>query len=794
MDIETIKKKIEALSAETVAGAVTPPTVATIFSNIADVLASTRSVLDVDVIRAEGNITLRFVVLNSESGAQETVEVILPQAEQTLAGLMSATDKANADTLKGWYDAVSGNAVLTTIYYDEATSGANTLCLKARSFNREGVSTAYSVMLPAATATTAGLMTAADRTKLDTTLPNQIAKLQKIDVDQQQEIRTNEQDIVLLGDDVKAIDTRTTAVETTVKAHTTRLDNMTEQVHTNETDIATNTSSISEHASKIATLQEVDDKQQQEIETLGTNITTNANAIARINETMGPYTDRASVTLTATETGKAINAAGTKVAKSGWAIAEFTAEKGNVYLFKPGTTDADVCVFAEKVTSVETRTIDYTYTYNADGTIATATATYEGKTHTYTYTWTDGTPTIKEGSTVVDALPLTYKTSVGSYSPLVRLNADAELPKDGYCRYMSHFKGNKSITIAVSYKVGVADLTMLVTRDGVLASISTQLGNLSQREDETRAALEEKTPTMWANLLAVKDTAVMVDGVRVELPAHKNVVIKDFQSFTLADNTPNPKCITRFDIHYNGVAKIKSFRTSLLYTPTDETTKSTYCIPFSTIDVSMFDTSEFSSYNESIFASNTSLISVDTSTWKMPNTRSINCLFEGCTNLVSVGDTGGWDLGHCNWFYATFLNCNNLEAVNTHGWNTAEVGNCQAMFANCKKLTSLDFSTWDMSGCSMFTSFVAGCPSLTDITFGEGFGKAKKEGLTLDLSSCGSSKSYVLTDNTYNSMLTMYDRATNGLPTFTIKFSTKHNIPDGFIAAMTARGYTITQG
>ncbi len=538
MDIETIKKKIEALSAETVAGAVTPPTVATIFSNIADVLASTRSVLDVDVIRAEGNITLRFVVLNSESGAQETVEVILPQAEQTLAGLMSATDKANADTLKGWYDAVSGNAVLTTIYYDEATSGANTLCLKARSFNREGVSTAYSVMLPAATATTAGLMTAADRTKLDTTLPNQ----------------------------------------------------------------------ISDHGKAIAALEAVD--------------TQYSGRIQAAEETIEKHEDR--------------------------------------------ITDAE-------------------------------------------------------------------------------------------------------------------------------ANISANTTNITS-QGERITTLEEKTPTMWANLLAVKDTAVMVDGVRVELPAHKNVVIKDFQSFALADNTPNPKCITRFDIHYNGVAKIKSFKTSLSYTPTDETTKRTYPMLFTTIDVSMFDTSEFSSYNESIFAFNTSLISVDTSTWKMPNTRSINCLFEDCTNLVSVGDTGGWDLGNCNWFYATFLNCNNLEAVNTHGWNTAHVGNCQSMFANCKKLASLDFSTWDVSDCSTFVSLISGCPSLTDITFGEGFGKAKKEGLTLDLSSCGASKSYVLTDNTYNSMLTMYDRATNGLPTFTIKFNSKHNIPDGFIAAMTARGYTITQG
>ncbi len=211
-------------------------------------------------------------------------------------------------------------------------------------------------------------------------------------------------------------------------------------------------------------------------------------SVDHLNETMGAYSERADIVLTPIATNYVVDSNGTKVSKSGWAMASFTAEKGNVYLFKPGATDGNVCVFAEEITSVETRAIDYTYTYNEDGTIATAVATYGGKTHSYVYTYdADGKATITEGTTVISELPMTYTTTVGSYSPLVRLNADAELPTDGYCRYMSHFKGNSSIKVVVSYKVGSADLTMKVTRDGVLASISTQLGNLSQKEDETRA-------------------------------------------------------------------------------------------------------------------------------------------------------------------------------------------------------------------------------------------------------------------------------------------------------------------
>lgn len=227
-------------------------------------------------------------------------------------------------------------------------------------------------------------------------------------------------------------------------------------------------------------------------------------SMERVKASLGHYTARPDIVLTPSEQNVAISADGVKAAKTGWAIAEFTAEKGNEYLFKPNTVDGTVCIFAEKISSVETRSIDYTYSYNDDGTTASATATYLGKTHTYSYAYADGEDGTKsvtitdESGAVVTELPYQYKTTVGSYAPLVRLNAGAELPEDGYCRFMSHFQGNASMTVAVSYKVGTADLTMKVLRDGVFASISTQLGNLSQKENETRSLaveLKEKMAT-----------------------------------------------------------------------------------------------------------------------------------------------------------------------------------------------------------------------------------------------------------------------------------------------------------
>ena len=224
----------------------------------------------------------------------------------------------------------------------------------------------------------------------------------------------------------------------------------------------------------------------------------------QLNSLVGMYEPMPDIKLTALETGKVINAAGAKVAKSGWAVAEFTAQLGNVYLFNPGATASDVCVFAEKIDKVETRGISYAYTYDAKGNPLTAKATYNGVTHSYTYT---NTYTTQEGGQeslsvvitddqtgkTVEYLPQTYQTTVGAYQPMVRLNENAELPKDGYCRFVSNFQTSDSIRIAVSYKVDSADLTMKVVRSGMVASMCTQLSKINQKVDEAKAAIEVLT-------------------------------------------------------------------------------------------------------------------------------------------------------------------------------------------------------------------------------------------------------------------------------------------------------------
>lgn len=407
------------------------------------------------------------------------------------------------------------------------------------------------------------------------------------------------------------------------------------------------------------------------------------NDVTRIKQTLGAYSDREDVVLTPKETNKAISSDGVKVAKQGWAIAEFTAEKGNEYLFKPNVIDGSVCVFAEYIASIETRGIDYTYTYNEDGTIATATATYLGKTHVYTYEWTVeagvNTPTIKEGDTVINNLPMTYETKVGTYSPLVKLNEDAELPVDGYCRYMSHFKGNSSIKIVVSYKVGIADLTMKVLRDGVLASISTQLGNLSQKEDETRKKVEEYHGS-YIELLCKTDTIVIVDGKEVTIPAMKRTKVYPKVSY-------KPKIIAL------GGGK-ETMPTILL------------------ADVSHLDTSNFTSMY-SMFRNCYLLTELDVSHFDTSKVTSMNSMFKGCSSLTSL-NVSGFDTSKVTDMYNVFSE-SGVQKLDLRGWNVENVLTMQQMFQFCMSLATINLTEWNAIKCTNMNNMFNGCIAIQNI-------------------------------------------------------------------------------
>lgn len=195
-------------------------------------------------------------------------------------------------------------------------------------------------------------------------------------------------------------------------------------------------------------------------------------------------------------------------------------------------------------------------------------------------------------------------------------------------------------------------------------------------------------------------------------------------------------------------------------------------------------------------------------------------------------DLSNWDVRKVTDMTYAFNRMYSLESINVSNWDLQSCTSLQRFLQLSSSLKRLDLSTWkntdkvityanflynfgasvisylDVSGLDTTSvvsggleSFVTNCIHLDTIIFGEAFGKCKIA-ITLDLSTVGahwdiqdgaegSEIKYQLNPETYESMLTMYDRVAAGLPAMTIKLTSRHNIPEGWVDKMTARGYTI---
>lgn len=352
-------------------------------------------------------------------------------------------------------------------------------------------------------------------------------------------------------------------------------------------------------------------------------------------------------------------------------------------------------------------------------------------------------------------------------------------------------------------------------------------------------------PDVWANVLSLEDTVILVDGKKVELPAYKNVIIKDFRSVEpLLDENNGGICktdkIVRFDIHYNGkiVPMDKFFLNVFEYSYKEHKWIITYP-DLSSLDVSCFDTSKMTTMNR-MFRGQIKITTLDCSGFNTSNVTDMCCTFNYCgvtrlylrgwdtskvtdmdemfrdaeltkleqnfntsnvTNMYCMFcnesklqniDVSNWDVSNCISLYGVFYNCHGLTKLDLSKWNTKSAKSLGSLLYACNNITTVNVSNFDLTHVTSIESIFSRDSLLSDITFGEGWGKNTAT-LTLDLSTIASKVNYKLSDNTYNSMLTMYDRIANNLTnTFTIKFSSKHNIPDGWIDKMTARGYTIS--
>ena len=119
--------------------------------------------------RTASNVAINFTCTNvsgnsTDTDAKSKHSVNIGAASSTLAGVMTSTDKTELDRI------TTANFALGAV-----TPAASSVAIAAtKTTISTGVSAANNITLPAATASVAGVMTAADKVKLDTTLPNLI--------------------------------------------------------------------------------------------------------------------------------------------------------------------------------------------------------------------------------------------------------------------------------------------------------------------------------------------------------------------------------------------------------------------------------------------------------------------------------------------------------------------------------------------------------------------------------------------------------------------------------------------
>ena len=119
--------------------------------------------------RTASNVAINFTCTDvsgnsTDTDAKSEHSVNIGAASSTLAGVMTSTDKTELDRI------TTANFALGAV-----TPAASSVAIAAtKTTISTGASAANNITLPAATSSVAGVMTAADKVKLDTTLPNLI--------------------------------------------------------------------------------------------------------------------------------------------------------------------------------------------------------------------------------------------------------------------------------------------------------------------------------------------------------------------------------------------------------------------------------------------------------------------------------------------------------------------------------------------------------------------------------------------------------------------------------------------
>jgi surface protein len=369
----------------------------------------------------------------------------------------------------------------------------------------------------------------------------------------------------------------------------------------------------------------------------------------------------------------------------------------------------------------------------------------------------------------------------------------------------------------------------------VPAATASAAGVMTATDKTNLDALKATVSTMWANILISEDTRLKFDGVWYDVKKNVPFIIRDWKTFEGSElNGDAQGKFRRFDIRYNGLAKVNRFfvcenvdskpsipSLDVSCWDTSDMTSAGYMFckltNVQSLDVAGFDTSKVENMG-AMFVDCASLKSLAVGSWDVSNVKFMDNMFRGCSSLEELEGAEYWSTGNAETMGQMFDGCSSLKSVNASDWHaTSKLYNMGGMFHGCASLTDLtfgdNFNTSGVkymdnlfNGCSSLkaldlSSFQAqsvetmgdmfkDCSSLESLKLGENFGKMKKSVGTLDLSSLTK-----WTDETVQTLLTLFDRSSHSYGEITIKLSaqTYAVLTESDIQTLYSRGYSITK-
>ena len=150
-----------------------------------------------------------------------------------------------------------------------------------------------------------------------------------------------------------------------------------------------------------------------------------------------------------------------------------------------------------------------------------------------------------------------------------------------------------------------------------------------------------------------------------------------------------------------------------------------------------------------MFASCSSLTSLDVTYFNTANVTNMSRMFSSCSSLTSL-DVTHFNTANVTYMGNMFSGCSKLTSLDVTNFNTANVTNMGSMFSGCSKLTSLDVTNFNTANVTNMDSMFSGCSVLLSLDV-RNFNTANVTDMSLMFSSCSSLTSLDVTNfNTAN--------------------------------------------